>query len=60
LPNLDKETGQRLIASLTQITIKYGEFDTAKQWANQILNPEIKKQILGQIQAAQAPKPPAN
>jgi hypothetical protein len=60
LPSVDPTTGQHIIASVAQVAIKNGELNAARQWADQILNPEIKKQILGQIQAAQAPKPPAN
>ncbi len=58
LPDLDPETGQRVIASLTQVSIRNGEFDTARQWANRITNTTIRNQILDQIRTTQTPKPP--
>jgi hypothetical protein len=57
LPTVDPETAQRIIASLTQVSIRSGEFDTARQWASRINNTTIRNQVLDQIRTAQVPKP---
>jgi hypothetical protein len=56
LPTLDPRTGQRIIGCVAQVAIRSGEYNTAQQWANQLLNPDVKKQVVGQIEAAQKPK----
>lgn len=55
LATLDPETGQRIIASLTQVSIKGGEFENARKWASKITSTTIRGQILDQIHSAQNP-----
>lgn len=57
LPTLDPATGQRVVVRVAQVAIKNGEFETARQWANHLLNAGVKQQVLDQIEAAQTPKP---
>ena len=56
LSSLDPATGQRIVASVAQVSMRNGEYDTAKQWANQLLSPTVKQQVLDQINAAQEAK----
>jgi len=52
---IDPATAQRITMRVAQIAIKNGEFETAQQWANNLLNPGVKQQVLDQIKAAQEP-----
>jgi hypothetical protein len=52
---IDPATGQRLIVSVGQAAIRSGELDTARRWADRLLNPGVKDQLLKQIEAASKP-----
>lgn len=56
LPSLDPGTGQRIVVRVAQVAIKNGEFETAQQWTNRLLNPGVKQQVIDQINAAQLAK----
>ncbi|RYD24425.1 MAG: hypothetical protein EOP88_00015 [Verrucomicrobiaceae bacterium] len=59
LSTIDPATGQRLIVSVGQTAIRNGELATARQWAEHLLNPGVKAQLLKQIdEAANRTEPP--
>jgi hypothetical protein len=53
LATIDPATGQRLIFGIGQVAIANNELQTAQQWADRLLNPGVKQQLLEQIKAAQ-------
>jgi hypothetical protein len=55
LPSLDPATGQHVINSVAGVALEKGEYDTARQWADQIVDEERKIQLLEKINAAQSP-----
>lgn len=55
LATIDPATGQRVIMCVGQAAIRSGELVTARQWADQLLNPGVKDQLLKQIEAATKP-----
>ncbi|RYD49037.1 MAG: hypothetical protein EOP85_02365 [Verrucomicrobiaceae bacterium] len=55
LSRIDPATGQRVIVSVGQAAIRSGELATARQWAEHLLNPGVKEQLLKQIDAAEVP-----
>ncbi|WP_035611449.1 hypothetical protein [Haloferula sp. BvORR071] len=59
LPKVDPATGQRLIVSLAQLAAMKKDFTTAQRWVDQVLNPEVKKQLTDQIDAFAKTNAPA-
>lgn len=49
----DPATGQRVIFSVGQAAIRSGEFATARQWSDRLLNPRMKQALVDQIEAAE-------
>ncbi len=53
LSSIDPATGQRVIFSVGQAAIRSGEFATARQWADRLLNAKVKQGLLEQIESAE-------
>ena len=49
LETLDPATSQRIVSVIAQEANRHMEFETSRQWANRILNPEVRKQLLDQV-----------
>lgn len=49
LETLDPATSQRIVSVVAQEANRNMEFETSRQWANRILNPEVRKQLLDQV-----------
>ncbi|RYD49296.1 MAG: hypothetical protein EOP85_01895 [Verrucomicrobiaceae bacterium] len=56
LPKIDPATRQRMTEQVAYTAIKNGEFQTARQWAEQLLNPDVRKRALDRIETAESSK----
>ena len=47
---IDPASAQRVIASVAQVAIRDGDYENAQLWANQLLNQEVRAQLIKQIE----------
>ena len=54
LDRLDPATSQRIISCLVQVANQNQEFNTSRMWANRIIDPNVRKALLEQVDKREA------
>lgn len=56
LSAIEPATGQRVIALIAETSARHGEYDTARKWADQLLDTQVRQRTLEQISSVRDSK----